>query len=414
MTVLYATHVESGHVCAGFRLARALREKGHRIVFFSMAGAEQLVRANGFEFVEFDGELPFAAFVEYCGDGRLDERIRRVGADVAVCDSMLWYVGLRALHLGIPAVNVTVSASGWAGMGVPPTVSGRIPGEGVGEAWRVRTEWAMLRVRNFFRKRLAARMFGSYRAPTRLHHLEETFFELARRAGVELRENETWRYTEYGPQLLLPEIVLGPKALGFPGERQGGRCYVGGFADAERAEETGLLEELEGDRPLVYCSLGTAARTYRHADRFFAAVREASRLRRDWQWVLAGGVEEREENLRVTQWAPQLALLRRAAVMVTHGGIGSILECICFEVPMVIVPGGRDQPGNMARAMYHGIAIGGKMATVTGESLAEKVKDAMGDRALRERLLQMRKRVERENGMEEAVRMIEGASGRSG
>ncbi len=412
MTVLYATHVEGGHVCAGFRLARRLRERGHRIVFFSMAGAERLVQANGFEFAGFDGEMAFGEFVAYCGDGRLDERIRSVGADVVVCDSMLWYVALRAMHLGIPAVNVTVPVTGWAGTGVPPAVNGRIPGEGGLEPWRVRAEWGALRARNFFAKRLAARLFGSYRAPTRLHHLEETFFALARLAGVPIREGETWRYTEYGPQLMLPEIVMGPKALGYPLERHGERCYLGDFPDAERAEETGMLEALDGELPLVYCSLGTAAGMYPHAGRFFAAAREASRLRRDWQWVVAGGGDEREENLVVMKWAPQLALLRRAAVMVTHGGIGSMLECIRYEVPMVIVPGARDQPGNRARAVYHGIAVGAEMATVTGEILAKKVSEAMGDEGLRERLAGMRARVERESGLEEAVRLIERVSGR--
>ena len=32
----------------------------------------------------------------------------------------------------------------------------------------------------------------------------------------------------------------------------------------------------------------------------------------------------------------------------------SIMECIHFQVPMVIIPGLRDQPGNMARAVHHG------------------------------------------------------------
>ena len=130
--------------------------------------------------------------------------------------------------------------------------------------------------------------------------------------------------------------------------------------------------------------------------------------------MLAGGGDEREENLLVVKWAPQLALLRRAAVMVTHGGIGSMLECIRYGVPMVIVPGARDQPGNRARAVYHGIAVGAEMATLTGEILAKKVSEAMGDAGLRERLARMRERVERENGLDEAVRLIERVSGRCG
>jgi UDP:flavonoid glycosyltransferase YjiC (YdhE family) len=156
---------------------------------------------------------------------------------------------------------------------------------------------------------------------------------------------------------------------------------------------------------------------YRHAGKFFGAAMEASRLRPDWQWVVAvcGQPEDeiprrREGNLIVTGWAPQLALLERAAVMVTHGGISTITECIHFGTPMVIVPGGRDQPGNMARAVYHGIALEARMASITAQELASKAARAMSSPELRAALARMKARIDAENGLLAAVERIEAAA----
>lgn len=53
--------------------------------------------------------------------------------------------------------------------------------------------------------------------------------------------------------------------------------------------------------------------------------------------------------------APQLALLRRAHLMVNHGGLQSVKEGLLPGVPMLCVPQAYDQPGNGARVAFHGI-----------------------------------------------------------
>lgn len=413
MTVLFATHVEAGHVCAGFRLARQLRACGHRVVFASLPGAGQLVRENGFDFVALmnnivapvESERSFQDFLAACADGRMDERLRRAAPDVVVCDSMVWYVAFRAIRLGIPVVNLTIGLCSWAAAGLPPAVSGRLPSASAWEPWRVRAEWALLRAQHFFTKRLPSKLWGRYRSPTRMHHLVDVFLTLARQAGIRCEEGKTWRFTDFGPQLILPEIVLSSQAFDFPGGRYGDRCYLGGFPDVAPV----AAEQAWGDRPLVYASLGSAPEMYPHSRRFFAAVREASRLRPDWQWVVASGgmkVPAGGENLTVMDWVPQIGLLRKAAVMVTHGGIGSVMECIRHRVPMVIVPGGRDQPGNQARAIFHGIAVGADMPALTGAVLAARVAEAMDSVPLRQALERMASRIDRESEGEDAVDLV--------
>jgi zeaxanthin glucosyltransferase len=74
---------------------------------------------------------------------------------------------------------------------------------------------------------------------------------------------------------------------------------------------------------------------------------------------------------------------------------------------MVIVPGLRDQPGNMARAVYHGIGLTAKMKDITAGELVKLVESAMHSADLRQALARMKNRIVAENGMEAAVEMIE-------
>ena len=48
---------EAGHYTGTFRLARSLRDRGHRIVYLGIADFEPLVKSQGFAFVPFAADL---------------------------------------------------------------------------------------------------------------------------------------------------------------------------------------------------------------------------------------------------------------------------------------------------------------------------------------------------------------------
>ena len=43
------------------------------------------------------------------------------------------------------------------------------------------------------------------------------------------------------------------------------------------------------------------------------------------------------------EFVPQLELLQRAALLVTHGGMNSVSEALCYGVPLVVIPQTADQ-----------------------------------------------------------------------
>ena len=110
-------------------------------------------------------------------------------------------------------------------------------------------------------------------------------------------------------------------------------------------------------------------------------------------------------------WVPQIMFLENASVTVTHGGLNTIMECVGFEVPMVIVPGLRDQPGNAARAAYRDIALTADMKTIHATRLVSLIEQAMGSERIKAGLKKMKAAIKEEDGLNRSVRFIESYAG---
>jgi MGT family glycosyltransferase len=205
-------------------------------------------------------------------------------------------------------------------------------------------------------------------------------YELARavapRFGIPAEELDV--DTAYMPQLRgTTELVLCPGALDFPRPVRSDRHYVESI-DVGRAEEELHLPTSTAGRPLVYASLGSQLYAAERARRLLHLLVMAFRKRPSWHLVLSLGryahVDEfgaLPENVFVYGRVPQLAVLRRARVMVTHGGLGSIKECIIHGVPMLVFPLAVDQPGNAARVVHHGLGLAGDAKDIAEPELLD-------------------------------------------
>ncbi len=105
-------------------------------------------------------------------------------------------------------------------------------------------------------------------------------------------------------------------------------------------------------RPLVYLTLGTVAPTVAsQAGATFEAMAEAvSRLPVRGLLTVADGLPRLPDgppaNLQVEPFVPQETVMGEAAVVVCHGGSGTVLGALGAGVPLVILPMLADQLAN--------------------------------------------------------------------
>lgn len=213
----------------------------------------------------------------------------------------------------------------------------------------------------------------------------------------------------------LPELILCPKDFDFPRANQRERrCYVEASIDLDRQDIEFPWHRLDPYKRLVYGSLGSQSHLISNGRKFLQTIVDAVSPEPDLQLVLATGTHlkpdefgEPPANVIVTQWAPQLELLKRTSVMITHGGLNSIKECILFEVPMIVFPLIRDHPWCAARVVHHGLGLRGSFNRVSPQMVRSLIGQIEGNPSFRTRVRSMAARFRELERSGKAVQIIE-------
>jgi MGT family glycosyltransferase len=155
---------------------------------------------------------------------------------------------------------------------------------------------------------------------------------------------------------------------------------------ADRTESAGFPWELVRLPVIVYVSLGTLFNT---DAAFYRNCFEAFRGR-NFQVILSVGANIPMESLGaappnfiVQSHVPQLEVLRRAAVFLTHGGMNSVSESLSYGVPVVVVPQMSEQEivGRRVEELGAGLCLAKRDATP--EKLRASVQRLLAEEAFR-------------------------------
>lgn len=171
------------------------------------------------------------------------------------------------------------------------------------------------------------------------------------------------------------QIAQMPREFDFPRRSLPGTFhYLGPWFDRAAPETPFPYEKLDG-RPLIYGSIGTLQSENSH---YFEIMAEAC-CGLDAQLVLALG-HGQGEAMRdlpgrplVVNFAPQIELLSRAAMTITHAGMNTTQQSLYFGVPAVAIPLAHDQPAIAARLARTGAGIMIPPKKLTVETLREAV-----------------------------------------
>jgi UDP:flavonoid glycosyltransferase YjiC (YdhE family) len=134
---------------------------------------------------------------------------------------------------------------------------------------------------------------------------------------------------------------------------------------------------------LVYVTLGTVFNTG-SGDLFERLLAGLAGVPAKVLVTVGRGVEPDElgtqpAHIRVEQYVDQAGVLPRCALVVSHGGSGSLMGALAHGIPSVLTPLGADQPHNARRAAELGVAAVLDAASVTPDDVERAVTTMLAD-----------------------------------
>ena len=401
----------TGHLNPMTALARSLQLRGHEIVIFGIADTEAHVSASGIEFrrigmedyppgtlQKLDEHLArlkgFAALrftlERVKNSARMVLRdgpkaVRTANVEMLLVDEAD-FAGNVADYLGLPWISIAL---------IPPLVQDdRFPPFWFG--WAAEQD-RISRLRN----RLAMFLLLQIATPI----FKEVNQQRSAWGLKPFRRPEEALST-------LAQITQLPEALEFEvaGEKPTGLHYTGPFVDSEQRPPVEFPWERLDGRPLIYASMGTLQNG---SEAIFRTIAEAcAGLDTQLLISLGGGLDpsrlgQLPGNPLVVSFAPQLEILKRAALVITHAGLNTVLESLCEGVPLVAVPLAHDQPGVAARVRARGACVVVPRHRLNAARLRKAVMLVLEDSRYREAAQVLQRTIQRMDGPGRAADLIE-------
>lgn len=406
--ILIATDGFPSILYPSLELARRLSATGHQVTFAGAPTVRELAEHHDLGFIPLEAS-------RYDGFLKADDRLglltrlitlrarrrqaaaamavtsfeaaaRDLAPDLIVIDGEMHGHIIAASALGKPMAVLNSFASIWRRPGLPPAHCQVRPGVGwrgsrIGMellwltlGWRKRR----LRWRQWWR-RVGCDPVSVYR-------------HLARQAGFDFE-----RETDFGQWLIpftyrhLPVLSLHAREFEFPHQPPEHVHYVGPMLLDSRIDRTleaadrQQLDAIFGRRRssdrqrLIYAGFGSTLTANPALLRRLLGIVEQ---RPDWQLVLSLSEQLRDgelakpaelpERIHVFSWLPQREVLQHADVVISHGGVNTIDECVVAGVPMLIYCGGEtDMAGNTARVVHHGLGLAGDPRRDASEQICQ-------------------------------------------
>ena len=128
---------------------------------------------------------------------------------------------------------------------------------------------------------------------------------------------------------------------------------------------------VESTRELVYVTFGSSAAELGF-DPYRAALDAVTGL--DVEVLMTTGADlalgDVPANVRIERWVPQREALARAALVVCHGGSGTVLGALAAAIPLIVMPMFDDQFANARALEAVGAAVVAEPATLRAAILA--------------------------------------------
>lgn len=362
--IIFIPFPETGHLYASFKLARQLKALGHEITYLGIWDFAEPVRLQQFEFEPlFANAIPKGFISQQVANSEVEP----------------FEVILLAAQRGRRAVDLLAElAQTLAGLRPDVLVIDLLLSSVALQAKQLRLPGVLLNTQFY------------------------DPWEDARKAA------------DYRRLLDVPELILCPQEFDFPRARTRENChYVEASIDQQRRDVAFPWARLDHDKPLIYCSLGSQSHLISGGQKVLQTVIAAISARSDWQLVLTTGTHlnpedfgEVADNIILVNRAPQLDILQRTAIMITHGGFNTVKECIFYDVPMLVFPLIRDHPAVAARVVHHGLGLRGNINRISVEMIHAMIAEVAGNPSFQTRCRRMGEWFKQREAAGDAVRWV--------
>src|SRR5262244_323720 len=405
-----------GHLNPMTTLARKLQSRGHDVVFISLTDVAPFVEAAGLPFApcseaaypagslgklvrrlsELSGEDDLHFTVNSMMKGytaslfeSLPNTLSKASVEAIVLDQYQPYVELIPMHLRMPFVHVSNA--------LHVDYTGRTPICFVD--WPHQTGVDAL----------ARNMEGVRRARILLEPVMAVAQAYAREVGLSVDWSNP--HSTLSP---LAWITQCPREFDFgcaPDFPQ--FHYAGPFHDGRgRMDFDFPWQQLTGE-PIVYASMGTLQNGL--IDIFRSITQAATRLK-ELQFILAVGGQLNPKqlgavpaNVMVVSHAPQVEVLKRSSLCITHAGLNTALESLASGIPMLAVPITNDQPGVAARIAEKKVGVVLSPDQASPRNFVAAINQVLGDSILRNNVQRMQAAIRRIDGLSIAAGILERA-----
>jgi MGT family glycosyltransferase len=167
--------------------------------------------------------------------------------------------------------------------------------------------------------------------------------------------------------------------------------------------------------PLTYASMGTILNG--QADVFRTIVAGVAK-HKGTQLVLSIGdqldpkqIGPVPSNAIIVNQVPQLELLKRASVCITHAGLNTLLESLAEGVPQLAIPVTFDQPGVAARITAKKTGVTMPFTKLTSDHLSRLLGEVLNNPVYRENARRFQNIISKTNGLSMAADIVERSFG---
>jgi zeaxanthin glucosyltransferase len=415
MKIAFVSLPVTGHLNPMLALAAEVQSRGHEVVFVSIPDVEARALAAGLCFLTVGNEhLPLGntkmaekqfsirqgeAGLKFTFDlmatvtgaivREVEARLASEHPDGVVFDTYQPYLELSAIALNLPYVHVSNA--------VHFDVSGETP-------------------LCFFDWEPSDSAEAKERNLTGVEHfrkLLEPSLQVAKEYASEKKIEVEWSDIK-ATRSKLAWITQLPAEFDFGGTNLNEALFhAGPFVNEQLRPSVEFPWDRLNGAPLVYTSMGTLQNGI---ESVFRHILKAASELQDIQFVVAMGdkldhasFEQIPENVLLVDFAPQLELLKRASLCITHAGLNTVLESLTNGVPLVALPVTNDQPGVAARIRTKGVGDFLTTSELSAERLKDLIQRVLSDPEYRKNAKFIARAIARTNGIASAAEEIESA-----